>query len=259
MKKSEAFPLLFIEVIVIAVCFIIIGVVFIFLMKNMIITTIYCENITHSTMLEFTMLNSNLINNGSINTPERTCAKETLLPIKLVIPIGLLEDPGNPENPFEVGYRGYDVDVEMHSCIPPYLDSLGYATNILQGIAEVSVKLIEFGCINVLPVYRFTPVIGDIGHISHVQIYFYYENVGCGTDNKCYHFPKYLVRLLASATGLLQTYIDWIVNNIFGRIPYIGQYWDDKSDEEILKTPKTTYAYIVLPNSEITTAVTKTS
>ncbi|MCK5476485.1 MAG: hypothetical protein KAI55_01040 [Candidatus Aenigmarchaeota archaeon] len=196
----------------------------------------YVENTTHSSMLEFSMLNANYINKGTVDSLTQVCAKNTQLPIKSIIGIGLLNNPANPHLSFDVGYKGYESQVDMVSCMSPIFTSLGYSIDIIKEIF-VCTALVN-------PIFLFIPInkIPDVGHAETYVLY---------NGNTYYKTPG-MVADIADNLG-------WLVcplNNLKA-LPIIGDFYGDA--DKALHNPKTTYAYIVLPNEDVATVVTKTN
>ncbi|MCK5040433.1 MAG: hypothetical protein KAR87_05695 [Candidatus Aenigmarchaeota archaeon] len=183
-------------------------------LDNIAATASHGENITHSAMLDFTMLNTNFINKGNVSSKTLVCAKNTFLPIKYVMGIGLLK--GSP-NTFNVGYRGHQETVEMESCMSPFFTSLGY-------ILEVINAIINFIAPAASHIFLFTPL--DI-------------------------IPQ---------VGQAETYVSYLGTQHYNTPGIIATFWKFTIPNNMkIKHPKTTYAYITLPNEEIATVVTKTN
>ncbi|MCK5177290.1 MAG: hypothetical protein KAQ92_06190 [Candidatus Aenigmarchaeota archaeon] len=206
------------------------------LLSSTIPTIEYVDNITHSSMLEFSMLNANYINKGDASSPTQVCAKNTQLPIKSIIGIGLLNNPANPHLPFDAGYKGYESEVKMVSCISPIFTSMGYSVEIIKEI---------WACTALInPLFLFIPI-NKIPEVGHAETYVLYNG------NTYYKTPG-MVADIADNLG-------WLVcplNNLKA-LPIIGDFYGDA--DKALHNPKTTYAYIVLPNEDVATVVTKTN
>ena len=218
--------------IVLVVCVLVMYIMYLVSLSNTATTTTYGENITHSAMLDFTMLNTNLINEGSFAVPTQTCAKNTFLSVKEVIGIGLLSGPSNS---FNVGYRGHQENVEIASCMSPFFSSLGYSRDIIEQLIACSSATI--------PLFVFIPsnLIPNVGHARTYVIY----------SGDYYHTPGIIADIANSLKPAVCTM------PFLKALPVIGEFYGDDTKE--IYHPKTTYSYITLPNEDIATVVTKTN
>ncbi|RLG14713.1 MAG: hypothetical protein DRN66_01225 [Candidatus Nanohalarchaeota archaeon] len=163
-KGMVGFVILVAIPVVFLICFLLMYIAYVIGMTNAANTSEYVENVTHSTMLDFTMLNANYITQGTFPSTTRACAKKTLLPLKNIIGIGLSQSA--PAS-YDVGYHGSEtinLDLKLN-CIELYLNSLGYKLGNTGG-------------------FSFTPS-DYVLRNGPVNLYVIYPGIGC-TDDKCY-------------------------------------------------------------------------
>ena len=223
--------------IVCAVCIVIIWLISFIGFKTTATTSEYMDNLTQSTMLDFTMLNAKYITVGTFPSTKRTCSGETLLPVKEIMGIGLLHNPDKPEDNFSIGYMGYDKNTSVGLCISPFFSSLGFSSNILQKIDSLYPSNNSISFLLLKPA-AFIPKLGQ------TQTYTIYNT------KIYYNFPGFIVNIVNKIEAVEGC-------TLMKYIPIIKDYCDNP--DKVMASSKTTYAYIALPNGEVATIVTKTS